>query len=291
LDYALPKSKSKPPIIHITSSSASTTTALLYHLTALAILPTQYSGKSSAAIWIDTTQSFSALRLSTALKHILPTSTTTLSPTQLSNITTSSLKHLYIISPPSSTSFLHTLHHLPAHIHEHISIASPNRPLGLLILNSTTAFHHQDRFSTELTRLEAGATSTNTNTPSRQSQVIAAVKTIQTEFDCAVILTSQPPSQSNPSDQRAPNSTPFSPFTSSSTLTLFLTPLYTQVPQFRPELTLEQCLHDRTQRQEAVRKGRVGVGVVHGLPTPGAGMGRKGFVMRVGEGRVEVERE
>jgi hypothetical protein len=111
-----------------------------------------------------------------------------------------------------------------------------------------------------------------------------------------IFTSSQPASQSNPSDQRAPDTTSFSPFTSASTLTLSLTPLSTQVPQFRPELTLEQCLHDRTQRQEAVRKGRVAVGVVYGLPSgmlgqQGQGQGRKGLVLRVVEGRVEVERE
>ncbi|RMZ85685.1 hypothetical protein DV736_g6563, partial [Chaetothyriales sp. CBS 134916] len=259
--------KTRPAIIQLTSLSSSSfqsspgKTSLLYHLTALCLLPPGHGGKGSAAVWIDTDGRFSAHRLSQVMTSILSSSDqdhhqdTHLSTTQESESTiSSSLAHLHVIKPTTSSALLTSLIQLPAHLLG--SSTSHNRPLGLTILDSANAFRHQDPFTTTIP-------------PSSPSS---------THRSFAV-----------PYDEPTTN-----PWTSFATLTLHLTRL--PIPRFPPSMTLDDCLHDRSRRQQAVATARVKIYVNTDAADAASReqlkrMATADFVIRVGTKGVKVEEE
>ncbi|RMZ85344.1 hypothetical protein DV737_g866, partial [Chaetothyriales sp. CBS 132003] len=244
--------KTRPAIIHLTSLSSSSfqsspgKTSLLYHLTALSLLPPARGGKGSTAVWIDTDGRFSAQRLSRVIASILSgrgqdrhqETTTDLSGAQeTQSIISSSLAHLHVIKPSSSSALLASLSQLPTYL---LGLStSRNRPLGLAILDSANSFHHQDPHS----------------------------------------------SFSVPNDELTT-----SPWTSFATLTLHLSRL--PIPKFPSSMALDDCLRDRSRRQQAVAKGRVNVHVDTDTSKEHLRrMAAADFVIRVGIHGVEVEEE
>jgi Rad51 len=307
--------KRRPPIIEVSSlKSASGKTTLLYYLSALALLQNEYGGKESTVIWIDTDNTFSASRLVQIMSTVVSSSKhNPKPPSHTESIVTTALQHLSIIKSMSSTSLLDTLHALSRHLLQKRSLSSPNRPLGLLVLDSATAFYHQDRFDADIARLEAGPNpdKPTRNNPSRTLRIISALKNIQSEFECTILFTTVHPPQTTslyhpqrPRDTAANRDTPVIPSETQSIppwtsfATLSLTGSRIPIPQFSPSMTLEDCLRDKDSRQEAVSKGRFGVGVnwegAEGWP---AGVrdamkemrGRGSFVVRIDEWGMGME--
>ncbi len=304
--------KYRPPIIEASSTrSAAGKTTLLYQLAALAILPRDHGGKESAVLWLDTDNSFSATRIAQVASHLLAKTTSKPASTH-DDVTTSALRHLYILKPTSSISLLNALHSLLSHLLIQTSRSSPNRSLALLILDSTTAFAYQDRFDADIVRLEAGpGPDTASSKPSsRISKIITALRQIQHDFECTIIFTTAQQSQPQhkqslnrlkrpaPSDHPSvPAEAPAqSPWTAFATLTLHVSRI--PIARFAPNMSLDGCLRDREKRQEAVKTGRFAVG----LNLEGSGMwpggvrdvvntlrGRGGFVVRIDEKGLDVE--
>jgi hypothetical protein len=266
----------RPPILEITSSSsAAGKTTLLYYLTAKALLSAKHGGKASMVVWLDTDGRFSATRL----HHLID---------QLSRKTSSSysaadaleaVQHVYIFRPTTSSQLLDQLTNLPTQLLDHGS--GSKRPLGLLVLDSATAFQYQDRFDAELSRLEAGAEyATRPKSPTRTSRIIAAFKTVQSRFECTIVFSThqhmypsavQSNNQPRPSAGRTQpatqqsmipppeNASPISPWAAFATLSLTVSRL--PVSRFAPAMTLEECLRDRDKRAEAVGQGKFSIGV------------------------------
>ena len=152
---------------------------------------------SGASGSIPTTD-FSATRLPQIASHLAFKATSKCAST-LDGTITAALRHLYVLRPTSSTSLLNRLRAIshiasPRHIHPK---PRPDRSLALLILDSATAFTYQDRFDADIARLEAGPGAEHLHaptptTPSRTSQIIAALRQIQHDFECTIVFTTSP---------------------------------------------------------------------------------------------------
>jgi hypothetical protein len=209
--------RSKPPVIEVISAqSASGKTGLLYLLTAHALHPVSHGGKASAAVWIDADGRFSIDRLVRIMQQVINTST---QPDPSDILIESALRNLIILTPTSSTHLLTLLHSLPSTL---LQTRSP-MPLSLLILDSTTAFTAQDRSDADMARLEAGPDfSSRPQPPTRTAQIIAALRSIQQTFECAVAFSSNTnsttpapganPTNPHPSPSRNPDSRPLHHF-------------------------------------------------------------------------------
>lgn len=269
--------KSRAPVLEITGShSAAGKTSFLYLLAAHALLPTSCGGKASTAVWIDSDGRFSAVRLFQLIQNLTNAGS---NPTT-GALVQAAMANLHVLTPSTSSQLLSSLEALP----DELLRLDTEQPLSLLILDSATAFSQQDRFDAEMARLEAGADfSSRSRTPTRTAQIIAALRAIQEQFECTVLISTCPsPSshQSNPTSASAAaprsyhqpqhsaqapsrdNRPPYepaalSPWTSFATLTLHIE--RSSVTQFAPGATLVECLRDRDKRQEAVAAGKFAV--------------------------------
>ena len=278
--------RSKPPVINLSSSySASGKTNLLYLLVASIVLPTPCNGKEQAIAWIDADGRFSAARLYTVLSNHLSKS----EGEEKDAILSEALKHIHVFRPQSSLQVLVTLRELPEYLlgssdlppqlAKHPSI---NRSLGLLVVDSATAFYWQDRSDAELARLESferGSSSATAPRPPKAADVISTLKQLQSFFDCTVIYTSTSSSSSSmtatarpPSSHSAAHATTapsihgplrLSPWAASATLNLQMSRV--SVPQFVAHMGLETCRREQTARLKAAQAGRFAVALDWGL--------------------------
>lgn len=292
--------ETQSPIVEVTSShSAAGKTSLLYYLTALALLHKDDGGKSSAVVWLDTDGRFSALQLSQILNAIISRrKANTANLTE--HLISQALTHLHILHPQSSSQLLSMLQQLPTYLLSPASHHSLHRQLGMLVVDSATAFTFQDRFEADIARLEAGSISNPTTTTSRTTQIQESLQSLQSRFDCSILFTTDGatllPTKRTQSTEMPQEPASISSWTAFATLSL--TVQRASVPQFAPNMSLEQCLADRGQRQEAVSKSRFVVGLdwkgserwlpeirkaANELPGKGA------FGMRINDHGVEIE--
>lgn len=262
-------------MIEITSTHSSFgKTSLLYLLAAKALLPPPH-GSSSLVLYIDTDGRFSATRLHQTLLCLLSTNT---SSENASILATAALQNLLLIQPTSTQSLLTTLHALPTTL---LSQHPAPHPLGLIILDSATAFIHQDRLDADLARLSSPSASTTStpiinppSTTSRTTLLTAALLALHQQFSSTIVFTTTLPSNTTTITSRTPTrpdptaNPPLPPeeargiplWRAFATLTLSIRRV--EVPRFAPGMGLEECLRDREKRNEAMGKGRF---VVHAL--------------------------
>ena len=266
------RSHLKPATVHLTSAtSAAGKTHLSYYLAAITVLPTNYGGKDASVVWIDTTLSFSAIRLHEITLHYLDHWTIDISPIEKKNIAKRALSAIHVFRPQSSSQLLATLQHLPAYLLNTTNPRTRNRRLALLVVDSFDAFHWPDQFQTELDRLE----SPHTPAPSRSSaasttqEISSQLATIQTRFACNVLYTSTSSPPPNHHHLRPSHQSPQTPavarrapgLSGAATLTLSLARQHPSA--FPPGFPLAQCRQDRANRLAAVKMGRfVGVTVI-----------------------------
>lgn len=293
--------KPKPVIINITQpfhSSSTATSLLLSHLTALAILPSSKSGEQGAVVHIDCLNTFSATALYNHTYSLIQRTTPATSPTTTAQLAKSALSHVHVIPCSSTTSLLQTLQDLPSYLLDSTAHPSTSRPLSLLIMSGLNHFTWQDRFNTELTRLEQInqyptnpqqtqplSTSTTTNptnpqsdSPSLPSQLLTLINNLTSLFHTTTIYTTTPPPTST-----QPTNDPTPPHQDIYTLSALLSlhPTRSGPPQFAPQMSMEECLRDRGRRMDAVRSVRYWVGAGPGGLSE-RGVGRMGFGMRKG---------
>jgi hypothetical protein len=238
-------------VIGLTSTkSGQGKTNLLYYLTVISILPR----KESAVVWLDTDNRFSALRLLQVTRHHLAKSCPTLPSPDQDAIATEVLRHVHIFQPQSSTQLLNTLHSLTDYLLNTHNHNSGPRTLSLLILDSATSFHWQDRFDSEIARLEADPETPYHSQISKTLETIRLLKALQQQFDCALLYTTSSASTpSRPNSERSPDPG-VGPWTGFATVTLTLARRL--VPQFAADTAMEECLRDQRQRLETLSQGR-----------------------------------
>ncbi|KAI4223454.1 MAG: hypothetical protein L6R36_005420 [Xanthoria steineri] len=196
------------PVLEIVGSSpCSGKTQLLYYLIARLLLPSTHEelrigGKNAAVILFDLSNSFSLLRLRDIIlgsirPHNPPDHLSLANKDSLNTIIHTSLTHLHIFRPQSSSSFLSTLQSLQNYIlniHAHISA---NRPVGAIALHSIDAFLHQDRLDdADAATLHSPATNgpaaaaANLQPYQRFRDLVSHLRTLQLTFCTPIIATS-----------------------------------------------------------------------------------------------------
>jgi hypothetical protein len=186
---------------------------------------------------------------------------------------------VHIFHPSSWDSLVSTLHSLPAYLFSPTRHKSTHRRIHSLILDDVDAF---------VWPLRAAHADRNTSTRSTTSplstashQLTAQIKTLTSQLACHAVLTT---SSLSPSSFRPPLPTAWPAGLNVTRLGV----RRVEVVKFAPEMSVEQAEGEKGQRGEVVRRGRFEAWKV------GAGPGQEtgeGFVFRVGERGVEIERE
>lgn len=161
-----------PPILELTSMSpGGGKTHLLYHLTALAVLPRRYGGRQSCVAIIDADGTFCVARQAQQLRHHITAQSTRLdesnpdgskpneskpnesktaseSKPDIESIILSALTHIHLLRPQSLGSTIASLAALPAYL-LNSAHSSLDRSLAFVALDSACAFYWQARAEQE----------------------------------------------------------------------------------------------------------------------------------------------
>ncbi|KAH9937145.1 uncharacterized protein B0H18DRAFT_188562 [Fomitopsis serialis] len=204
LDLQRPISLSRGDVLEIQGPAASGKSHLLYHLLATCILPSAYSsveirGWECAAVLFDTDGKFSVkrfshlllFRLSQILRDAKNTSLPAIEDQALEDMVGQCLSRLHIFRPSSSAHLATTLMHLPDYHSTHPSLRSYE--IGLLAIDSLSAFYWNDRFLGEQWRTTSGLTAPgnaiSTEPVSPLRQVIVALQSVRVMRGPLTVLT------------------------------------------------------------------------------------------------------
>jgi hypothetical protein len=257
------ETKPKARIIQLTSSrSAAGKTSLLYHLSATSVLSGSHSGNEAAVVWLDTDGRFSALRFAQVASNLLPAGT---DKEENDRIIKEALSHVHVFKPQSAAQLIETLKALPDHLLSCTLHHSRQRVLGLIVLDSATAFYWADRADAEIAHLsDPGAPLPM----SMSSSMIGQLRELEKSFSCMVLFSTDATLQrkgraKSDTNARTVADTPLppqhdqvfrDPWKSFATLTLDVHRV--PVPQFASAMMVEECARDQPRRIEAVKKGR-----------------------------------
>ncbi|KGO73704.1 hypothetical protein PITC_039150 [Penicillium italicum] len=285
--------KQQVPIVEISSSlSASGKSQLLYYLTALAILPRKYgeisvSGQEAAVVFIDTDGRFDAERLRTVARGIVlqqrglsesnlgaqaqPGGT----PDLLESTLVSSLQHVHVFRPQSSSALLATIHTLDSYLFDLSRHHSASRPLHMIAIDSATAFFWQDRLRDEVARTgEIGRSQTEIDSEREQkktfhlsdlyTELMRKLKGLQSQLQCAIVYTAtvsggraSGPGHYDQSQARVPSLRPALPAPWGTFPNLRLIVHRSSVRPFPPSVAAHVAVKDAPARQSVVQQGKI----------------------------------
>lgn len=271
-------------VIEIQGPASSGKTHLLYHFVLLCITPSthmsiDFGGNGMAAVVYDTDASFDVARLHqlllTRLSLILP-----LNIEMARRLAEESLQRLHVFRPTSLLQLATSLLHLP--FYHRVSI--PEHEIGLLAVDSVSAFYWTDRFIAEQMRnmpqIAQGAPDPSSVNPLQH--VLTALGRLRLSHSPFTILTnwglnlasrsSGPvtfykqhlhsfPVYSETYDASAPSSSmtgdlPPTPMPLSLTHQITLFPV--SIPPFAPEISLQDAVQQEVEyRRSMVRKGEI----------------------------------
>ncbi|RAL09093.1 putative Rad51 family DNA repair protein [Aspergillus homomorphus CBS 101889] len=226
-----PTSRAEPVLEISSTSSAAGKSHLLYYLTAIAILPSEFNsiqlrGRDSAAVYIDTDGRFDAERLRTVLRGLVEAKCKAQGKVPLDedaeNMIASCLQHVHVLRPQSSSALLATLQTLDTYLLDLPRHVSGSRALQLIILDSANAFYWQDKLQDEVTRVgDIGRPAAEIENNRRQKQgfylfdmytdLVRELKRLQRVFSCAVVFTTTA-APSTKHDHRPPGYQPSGPY-------------------------------------------------------------------------------
>ncbi|KAJ6144052.1 hypothetical protein N7471_003505 [Penicillium samsonianum] len=286
--------KQQVPIVEISSSlSASGKSQLLYYLTALAILPRKYgdisvNGQEAAVVFIDTDDRFDAERLRTVARGIvlqqrgLSESSSEIQAQpggmpdhHLESLLVSSLQHVHVFRPQSSSALLATIHTLDSYLFDISRHRSASRPLKMIAIDSATAFFWQDRLRDEVARTEEiGRPQAEIDSEREQqrsfhlsdlyTELVRELKGLQSQFQCAIVYTStvsggraSGPGHYDQSQGRVPSLRPVLPAPWGTLPTLRLIVHRSSVRPFPPSMAAHAAVKDAPSRQSVVQQGKI----------------------------------
>ncbi|KAJ5749359.1 uncharacterized protein N7511_011055 [Penicillium nucicola] len=287
------------PVVEISSSlSASGKSQLLYYMTALAILPRNHGdlllgGWESAVIFIDNDNRFDAERLRIVARGIIlqqqlrsdpdakdqPTGATL--GHELESLLVSSLRHVHVFRPQSSSALLATLQSLETYLFDLSNHRSASRPLKMIAVDSATAFIWQDRLRDEVARIEEiGRPRAELDRERERNQsfhlsdlygeLVMVLKRLQSLFQCAIVFTTTSGTRATPSSDgqsgpglydwyqlQNPALRPALPAPWGTFPTLRLIVQRSSVRPFPPSMAPKAAIHDAHLRQSVVQQGKI----------------------------------
>ncbi|KAK4504209.1 hypothetical protein PRZ48_005125 [Zasmidium cellare] len=289
IDLKAPTTKTQPtpPIIELLSPSpGSGKTHLLYHLAALAVLPTTHGGRQSTAVIIDADGKFSIPRLVQQMSLLCKTH----HPQDRESVIATSLKHVHTFHPQSLPSLLATLTSLPTYLFNANRHYSFDRAVGFIALDSAAAFYWQAKCDAEEASLLK-----DSSPPKGYVQLAGALKNVGRVLNAPVVFSSWNMNsvKKNPSlgpDVRAYRSSLPPPWSTLPTLRLVVRRI--PVRKLPVEIGVEEALREGEMRQRVVEQGRFEVLVNEwGLEERAAQRLGGGFDFRIREDGVQFEEE
>lgn len=259
-----------PPIIEITSATAcSGKTQFLYYLVSLSLLPAKHNdvqiqGKEAAVVLLDLSGKFSILCLHDVMHYhiakIHATEASSLTEEEMTSLITSSLIHLHVFRPHSTTSLLATLASIPSYLLAQPPVhLSTNRPLGLLAINDLSAFLWQDRLSSsELEPTIAPNPYAEKANPTPllndYRKLVSSLRSIQYRFSCTILATNWglSPVTIVSGGHRALRPHLPSPWNTFCTVKVIVE--RDRVSKFGPGMSAQEALEEGEKRWEAVEK-------------------------------------
>ncbi|KAL5116431.1 hypothetical protein ACEQ8H_005667 [Pleosporales sp. CAS-2024a] len=298
---------STPPIVELVSppathhASGAGKTSLLYLIIAHAILPRSptLSGHNAAIILFDPLSHFSVPRLAQVMCSLVRASSHRGAPSRsdMQALVSTSLQHVHVFRPPSWPALLSTLHALPDYLFTADKHQSMQRRIHSLVLDDVDAFSSSLRRDPILPTLGIETQNSSLHPPPSSSscleihftplttasaQLAALIARLTSLFSCGALLASR----SRSPDAFRPVLPSFWPRHVSATR---LAVRRVRVLPFAAGLSVDEAEAERGQRWEVVRRGRFEVSRV-GKERGGGGGGGEGFVFRVGDFGVEVEK-
>jgi hypothetical protein len=272
-----------PPSTHHPSGAGKT--SLIYLVIAHAILPASFSsislsGRNAAVIIFDQLHHFSVPRLAKVMFNIITTALEEagkeMNPPDVKSLITTSLLHVHIFRPQSWTSLLATLKSLPDYLFDATRHQSIHRRIHSIILEDIDAFIWSIRSST--TSLINPTPSSNTALTTASTHLTAVLNNLNAVFSSSIILSSH---STSPSSFRPVIPTSWPREMNPTRLAI----RRVEVLKFAPALSVEEAEMEKEQRWDVVSRARFEVWKI------GAGREREGFVFRVGNDGVEIERD
>ena len=234
-------------------------THILYHLTAIAVLPRDCSGRQSCAVIFDTDGHFDVDRLVTQLRLIIagnnPSDDSTI---DVGTAILQALRHVHILRPQSLASLTGTLEDLPTYLFNPARHFSLDRQVSFIAIDSASAFYWQDRAETEDGAFYA-KTSGDPSAVAPQSGYVAlsaALKKSCGALQCPAIFTSWylGPTSTTPHASRSFRPSLPAPFSTLPTLRLACQRV--PVKKFPPMISVEGAQREAADRQRAVEEGK-----------------------------------
>jgi len=189
-------------VLEIQGPAASGKSQLLYHLVITCIMPSRYQsvnigGWDKAAVLFDNDgtfhiESFHSILLSRLTSLIpdryrvrTPNSVLQLVSDPAEDLAAECLTKLHIFKPTSSIQLAATLLHLPQYHSSHPALQS--REIGLVAIDSISAFHWNDRFTVERSR---NARKVRAADPaSHLLHILAALRSFRVSHGAAIVVT------------------------------------------------------------------------------------------------------
>ncbi|KAM3425080.1 hypothetical protein BST61_g7047 [Cercospora zeina] len=187
-----------PPVIELMSRHAcSGKTQLLYHLTALAVLPKTLGGRQAAVLYFDLDKHFSVTRLAQQIKRlalaqsIAPNSK--LSNDKVNEIIFECLRHVHIYHSYSLAKTVNTINGIQTYLFNSSNHHSFDRSIAFIAIDSASAFYWQTRFEIEEAALLSSTSNKSYAEPPRQpvgyTHLAAALHSASRTFSAPIIYT------------------------------------------------------------------------------------------------------
>lgn len=237
---------------------------MLYHLTAIAVLPMHVGGRQAAVVIIDTDGRFSIPRLAHQIKRQATLGLQEpMNASNVEEIMLVSLNHVHVFSPQSLPSTIATINSLPTYLFNATKHHSFDRIINFIALDSASAFYWRHRADIDDAILLTSTTtdSRSVSQPSGYAQLAAALKNSIRIFNTSVIFSSwhlgavrDVTSNMGSEVQSFRPSLP-SPWPALPTLRLIVH--RAPVRKLPIELGVEDALRESETRQRVVDKGKV----------------------------------
>lgn len=182
-------------VVEIQGPAASGKTHLLYHMLVTCLIPRQHEGKDiagwgKAAVLFDTDARFSITRLHrllvSRLCRLLDLDSAVDSSVIAEDLANQCLKNLHVFHPASSLQLAITLLHLPRYHSTNPRLQE--QEIGILAIDSLSAFYWRDRYALEQLRDAADSSSENLS-PNHLHHVVMALQRFRHSHRPVILLT------------------------------------------------------------------------------------------------------
>jgi DNA-repair protein XRCC2 len=168
-------------------------THILYHLTAVAVLPKAFGGAQACVVIVDTDGKFSVTRLATQIRTVISGGRSSNTVSDIERVTLTALEHVHILRPQTLTSTTATIRSIPEYLFNAQEHHSFERKVAFVALDSLTSFYWQTKAENEHADLLSSTTAgmNAVQNSASYAQLAGATQYMAKLLQCPVIITAQ----------------------------------------------------------------------------------------------------